>query len=98
MTTRLMLIRSQMPGSVGADIGCGNGKYMGVNPNVLMIGSDRSHNLVRISKDRGHEVQVADGLDLPYRSHVFVRESSLQNQREFKVIILIYRTFAFQLQ
>lgn len=29
------------PGSVGLDIGCGNGKYLTVNPNVHMIGSDR---------------------------------------------------------
>jgi tRNA (uracil-5-)-methyltransferase TRM9 len=29
-------------GSVGLDIGCGNGKYLTVNPNVYIIGSDRS--------------------------------------------------------
>lgn len=29
-------------GSVGLDVGCGNGKYLAVNPNVFMVGSDRS--------------------------------------------------------
>ena len=29
------------PGSVGLDVGCGNGKYLGVNPHIFMIGSDR---------------------------------------------------------
>jgi tRNA (uracil-5-)-methyltransferase TRM9 len=28
-------------GSVGCDIGCGNGKYLAVNPNVFILGSDR---------------------------------------------------------
>ncbi|KAJ3225386.1 tRNA methyltransferase, has a role in tRNA modification [Chytriomyces hyalinus] len=27
-------------GSIGADVGCGNGKYLGVNPKLLTIGSD----------------------------------------------------------
>jgi tRNA (uracil-5-)-methyltransferase TRM9 len=29
------------PGSIGLDVGCGNGKYLGVNPNIYVIGSDR---------------------------------------------------------
>lgn len=28
-------------GSVGLDIGCGNGKYLAVNPDVFIVGSDR---------------------------------------------------------
>lgn len=34
-------LSSLKPGSLGADVGCGNGKYIGVNPNVLILGSDR---------------------------------------------------------
>ena len=34
-------LRSRAPGSVGLDVGCGNGKYLGVNPDVVMVGSDR---------------------------------------------------------
>lgn len=29
-------------GSVGLDLGCGNGKYLGVNPKIFMVASDRS--------------------------------------------------------
>ena len=28
-------------GSVGLDVGCGNGKYLAVNPNIFIVGSDR---------------------------------------------------------
>lgn len=28
-------------GAVGIDVGCGNGKYLSVNPNVYIIASDR---------------------------------------------------------
>ncbi|KAI8391170.1 S-adenosyl-L-methionine-dependent methyltransferase [Radiomyces spectabilis] len=59
------------PGSLGADVGCGNGKYIGVNRNAVILGSDRSSNLIKIVRDRGFEGMVADGLDLPYRSHLF---------------------------
>lgn len=38
-------LNSLEQGSLGADIGCGNGKYIGVNPNVCILGSDRYFNL-----------------------------------------------------
>jgi len=58
-------------GSLLADVGCGNGKYLGVNENVVSIGCDRSMNLLTICKERKHEVHTADCLSLPYRSSVF---------------------------
>ncbi|KAI1842726.1 hypothetical protein JX266_011047 [Neoarthrinium moseri] len=58
------------PGAVGLDVGCGNGKYLAVNPHVHIVGSDRSANLVRIARDHGGDrrcdVAVADGLALPF--------------------------------
>jgi tRNA (uracil-5-)-methyltransferase TRM9 len=58
-------------GSVGLDVGCGNGKYLAVNPNVYLIGSDRSAALVGLARNHGGkgrgEVMVADGLALPFR-------------------------------
>lgn len=54
-------------GSVGLDVGCGNGKYLAVNPNVFILASDRSSNLVAIaSRHRPHSVLVSDILDLPH--------------------------------
>ncbi|KAI8380017.1 S-adenosyl-L-methionine-dependent methyltransferase [Choanephora cucurbitarum] len=64
-------LNSLRPGSLGADVGCGNGKYIGVNPNLMILGSDRSSNLIKIVHDRGFEGMVADGLNLPYRDHSF---------------------------
>lgn len=33
---------SLSPGSVVADVGCGNGKYLGLRHDLAMLGSDRS--------------------------------------------------------
>ncbi|KAK7397843.1 tRNA methyltransferase, has a role in tRNA modification [Neonectria punicea] len=42
-------LAAQRPGSVGIDVGCGNGKYLRVNPAVHLMGSDRSAALVRLA-------------------------------------------------
>ncbi|KAJ3315786.1 Alkylated DNA repair protein alkB 8, partial [Blyttiomyces sp. JEL0837] len=64
-------LRSLPSGSIGADVGCGNGKYLGVNKELCMIGSDMSKNLIKICKERGFEAMVCDNLNLPYRSSAF---------------------------
>lgn len=51
--------------------GCGNGKYLGVNPQIYKLGSDICSELVTIAASRGHEVAVCDCLNLPYRSNQF---------------------------
>ncbi|KAI7717792.1 S-adenosyl-L-methionine-dependent methyltransferase, partial [Hortaea werneckii] len=59
-------------GSVGLDVGCGNGKYLAVNPNIYILGSDRSTNLTRIAKThQPHSALVADILDLPHAHATF---------------------------
>jgi tRNA (uracil-5-)-methyltransferase TRM9 len=50
-------LRSQPAGAVGLDVGCGNGKYLGVNPDAFMVGSDRSHSLVALARGRCKELQ-----------------------------------------
>ncbi|KAJ1654083.1 tRNA methyltransferase, has a role in tRNA modification [Dispira simplex] len=64
-------LRQQSPGSLGADVGCGNGKYMGVNPRLVLLGSDRSSELASITHQRGFEVMVADNQTLAYRPQLF---------------------------
>lgn len=60
------------PGSIGLDIGCGNGKYLAVNPAVFIVGSDRSPSLTKIaSAHQPHAAVVADILDLPHQSGRF---------------------------
>ncbi|RYP92384.1 hypothetical protein DL770_001484 [Monosporascus sp. CRB-9-2] len=73
---------AQPPGAVGLDVGCGNGKYLDVNPDIVVLGSDRSAALVALARERGRgdkdqdrggaaaaseAVAVADGLALPFR-------------------------------
>ncbi|KAK3075540.1 tRNA methyltransferase, has a role in tRNA modification [Teratosphaeriaceae sp. CCFEE 6253] len=59
-------------GSIGLDVGCGNGKYLAVNHNILIIGSDRSSNLINIAQAHPpHSVCVADILDLPHPPRTF---------------------------
>lgn len=60
---------SSLPlGSLVLDAGCGNGKYLGYNPNCSFIGCDISAQLIKICNERGHEVLVADAVNLPYRT------------------------------
>ncbi|KAF8000308.1 hypothetical protein HF325_005237 [Metschnikowia pulcherrima] len=38
-------LKRQKDYGLGIDVGCGNGKYLGVNPKLVIIGSDRSDGL-----------------------------------------------------
>lgn len=62
-------LNSLKPGSVILDAGCGNGKYLGFNPDCFYIGCDISPSLIDICTRRGHEVMVADAVNLPYRTN-----------------------------
>ena len=62
-------LNSLSPDSVVLDAGCGNGKYLGFNPSCFFIGCDISPSLIDICAGRGHEVLVADAVNLPYRSN-----------------------------
>ncbi|XP_071951637.1 uncharacterized protein [Antedon mediterranea] len=56
------------PGSLIADVGCGNGKYLHINPSIYKLGSDCCSRLTQIAQQRGHNVLVCDNINLPYRS------------------------------
>ena len=72
-------IESLPPGSIVADVGCGNGKYFGVRRDVFTAGSDKSSGLASVAGRRCSggggsglrnpvaDVLVADGYHLPYR-------------------------------
>lgn len=51
--------------------GCGNGKYLHINRDVFKLGCDVCRPLVDFAWSQGHEVQVCDGLHLPYRDGCF---------------------------
>ncbi|XP_060572353.1 alkylated DNA repair protein alkB homolog 8-like isoform X2 [Ruditapes philippinarum] len=63
-------LKKQSPGSLLVDVGCGNGKYLGVNKDLFEIGSDRSYNLARIVRERKFQVYVGDILSIPLRAEV----------------------------
>ncbi|CAO2636253.1 Alkylated DNA repair protein alkB homolog 8 [Lemmus lemmus] len=58
-------------GSIVADIGCGNGKYLGINKKLYMIGCDHSQNLLDICRERQFQALVCDALSIPFRSGSF---------------------------
>ncbi|XP_006814379.1 uncharacterized protein LOC102805961 [Saccoglossus kowalevskii] len=59
------------PGSIIADIGCGNGRYLPINGETFKIGSDRCERLVDIANKNSYEVMVCDNIRLPYRDNCF---------------------------
>ncbi|XP_062983165.1 alkylated DNA repair protein alkB homolog 8 isoform X2 [Elgaria multicarinata webbii] len=61
-------LRALPCGSVVADVGCGNGKYLGVSKDLYMFGCDRSKALVDISGEKGFQAFVCDALSVPVRS------------------------------
>ncbi|CAA2993593.1 alkylated DNA repair alkB homolog 8-like [Olea europaea subsp. europaea] len=63
-----MFLNSLPRGSLVLDAGCGNGKYLGLNSDCYFIGCDISPPLVKICADKGHEILVADAVNLPYRT------------------------------
>nr|XP_033804703.1 alkylated DNA repair protein alkB homolog 8 isoform X2 [Geotrypetes seraphini] len=58
-------------GSIVADVGCGNGKYLGINKDIYMVGCDRSKSLVGICAEKKFEAFVCDALLVPVRSDSF---------------------------
>ena len=69
---------SSLPsGSVGLDVGCGNGKYFNLNPDIFVLGSDRSSGLAGIARDErtkgstAGDVILGDILSLPHQAGKF---------------------------
>ncbi|KAL6950056.1 tRNA methyltransferase, has a role in tRNA modification [Hanseniaspora vineae] len=61
-------------GSIGIDVGCGNGKYLNINPNIILLGSDRSSGLIECAHNidpQKYNVMVADGMHLPHQNNRF---------------------------
>ncbi|KAM6291258.1 tRNA (carboxymethyluridine(34)-5-O)-methyltransferase ALKBH8 isoform 2-T2 [Porphyrio hochstetteri] len=61
-------LRSLPKGSIVADVGCGNGKYLGVSNDLYVVGCDRSKNLVDICGEKDFQAFVCDALSVPMRS------------------------------
>jgi tRNA (uracil-5-)-methyltransferase TRM9 len=64
-------LHNQPLGSLGLDMGCGNGKYLSINPNLYLIGSDRSSSLIEICHNRKLESLISDAITSPFKSSLF---------------------------
>ncbi|CAF1506112.1 unnamed protein product [Adineta ricciae] len=53
------------------DIGCGNGKYLNVRKDLLMIGCDRSEGLLEICRERHHQVFLSDCMAISVPENTF---------------------------
>ncbi|KAG4304389.1 hypothetical protein PORY_002099 [Pneumocystis oryctolagi] len=67
-------IMQQPPGALGLDIGCGNGRHLGLRSDILLFGLDRRPNesrcdvLLRCAQTAHNtDVLIGDGLQLPLR-------------------------------
>lgn len=90
-------LKSIPAGSMILDVGCGNGKYLGLRgDDCIVFGCDPCAGLVEIAaaknKNVGANVVVANGLALPYRDGsfdavmsvaVFHHLSTVENRRQF---------------
>lgn len=54
--------------SIMIDVGCGNGKNLGISPGVS-LGCDICPNLLDIARKRGYNVTLCDALKLPYKDN-----------------------------
>ncbi|KAI8495497.1 hypothetical protein Bbelb_269520 [Branchiostoma belcheri] len=79
-------LMKQEPGSLIADVGCGNGKYLDINPFTWKLGSDHCNSLASIAGGRGHEVMVCDNLRLPYRDNCFDAAISIAVVHHFATV------------
>lgn len=57
--------------SIIADIGCGNGKNMLYRKDCFFVGCDASEQFIKICKEKGLTVLVANNLKLPFRDNSF---------------------------
>ena len=64
-------LRRQSVGSIGVDVGCGNGKYMKVNERIQIIGLDQCSELVEICISKGLAAIQASALQVPFRRDFF---------------------------
>ncbi|CRL05559.1 CLUMA_CG018032, isoform A [Clunio marinus] len=60
-------LKSLPEGSILCDVGCGNGKYLGVNEGIFKLGCDRSETLLQVCLQRNFNIFQCDCLQLPVR-------------------------------
>ena len=62
-------LNSLKAGSILIDIGCGNGKYLTLNKDILKIGCDRSNGLLSVCQERNLNIFQCDCLAVPLKDN-----------------------------
>ncbi|KAG5882107.1 hypothetical protein JTB14_016870 [Gonioctena quinquepunctata] len=98
----LEFVKSFGPGDILVDIGCGNGKYLGLNKSVFEIGCDMSFGLIDVCNQKGFEAFMGNCLTLPLKDnsvdgsmsiavihHLATEERRLQALREMVRVLKV---------
>lgn len=64
-------VQSLEPNTFVLDLGCGNGRNMGINKKIIDMGSDFSMPLCEIAAKRGRPVFCASALNVPIRDETY---------------------------
>ncbi|KAF7492531.1 Alkylated DNA repair protein alkB -like protein 8 [Sarcoptes scabiei] len=66
-------LHSLYPGSIVLDVGCGNGRFLGENPQIITLGTDHSANLLEICNRKNFETFIDDclSIDSTLRNGIF---------------------------
>ena len=59
------------PYSTLIDVGCGNGRNIGISEKIIDVGTDMSFPLCKIAASKNKQIFCASALDLPVRSNSF---------------------------
>jgi alkylated DNA repair protein alkB homolog 8 len=62
-------IRNLSDDAILLDVGCGNGKYLGLNEKITKLGCDRSDALLKVCVERRFNVFQCDCLEVPIRDN-----------------------------
>lgn len=90
-------LKMQSPDKVLVDVGCGNGKNLGIAPGPN-FGCDICPEFLQIAKEKGHTVVQADILKLPYKNNfadivisIAVVHHLVTDERRFLAIVEMLR-------
>lgn len=87
-------IQELAPGAIVADVGCGNGKYFGVRPDIAVLGSDRSSGLAQASH---HCARMCGGRRTDCRCCLLSHHTATSSHTLAMLVMLVQHTACISL-